>query len=45
MNSGAKTPEQAQGVRPQFHVRYARELFEALESRDGAIRLAALEVV
>jgi hypothetical protein len=45
MNSGAQTAEQAQGVRPQFHVRCARDLFAALESRDCAIRLAALEAV
>src|SRR5215471_15335190 len=45
MSSGAQTGEQAQGIRPQFHVRCARELFEALESRDGAVRLAALQAV
>jgi hypothetical protein len=45
MSSGGETTEQAQGVRPQFHVRCARELFEALESPDSAIRLAALQAV
>ena len=45
MSSGAQTVGQAQGVRPQFHVRCARELFEVLESGDGAIRLAALQAV
>jgi hypothetical protein len=45
MSSGAETTEQAQAARPRFHVRCARELFEALESPDGAIRLAALQAV
>jgi len=45
MSPGAQTAEQMQGVRPQFRVRCARDLFEALESPDGAIRLAALQAV
>jgi HEAT repeat protein len=45
MSSGAQIREQAEGIRPQFHVRCARDLFEALESRDGAIRLEALQAV
>jgi hypothetical protein len=45
MSSDGPAEEKAQEVRSQFHVRSARELFEALESRDGAIRLAALQAV
>src|SRR6476646_5077374 len=45
MSSGPQAEEQAQDARPPFHVRCARELFEALESPDGAIRLAALDAV
>jgi hypothetical protein len=45
MSSGPQTEEQAQSARPPFHVRCARDLFQALESRDGAIRLAALQAV
>jgi hypothetical protein len=45
MSSGAETTEQAHAAPPQLHVRCARELFEALESPDGAIRLAALQAV
>ena len=45
MSSDAQTVGQAQGGCPQFHVRCARELFEALESGDGATRLAALQAV
>lgn len=45
MSSGAQVEEQLQAAGPQFHVRCARELFEALESTDGAIRLAALYAV
>ena len=45
MSSGAETTDPAQAPRPQFHVRCARELFEALESPDGSIRLAALQAV
>jgi HEAT repeat protein len=45
MSSGPQAEEQAQAGCPQFQVRCARELFEALESRDGAIRLAALQAV
>ena len=45
MSSGAENTEQAQATTPQFHVRCARELFEALESPDGVIRIAALQAV
>jgi HEAT repeat protein len=45
MSSGAHAEEQPQADGPQFHVRSARELFEALESPDGSIRLAALHAV
>jgi hypothetical protein len=45
MMSGAQVQEQLQAAGPQFHVRCARELFDALESPDGAIRLAALYAV
>jgi hypothetical protein len=45
MSSGFQVEEQPQAAGPQFHVRCARELFEALESPDGAIRLAALHAV
>src|SRR5438477_7480994 len=45
MSSGAQAEEQPQAAQPQFHVRSARELFQALESPDGAIRLAALHAV
>jgi len=45
MSSGVPIQEQPQAAVPQFHVRCARELFEALESPDGAIRLAALHAV
>lgn len=45
MSSGVQVEEQSQAAGPQFHVRCARELFEALESPDGAIRLAALHAV
>ena len=45
MSPGSESWEQAQGAGPQFHVRSARELFEALESWDGAIRVAALHAV
>jgi hypothetical protein len=44
LSSGAANPEQA-NASPQFHVRSAQELFEALESLDGVIRLAALQAV
>lgn len=45
MSLGGEAPAQAQAAPPPFHVRCARDLFEALESSDGAIRLAALEAV
>src|SRR5947209_5151142 len=45
MSSGTQTEEQPQASGPQFQVRCARELFEALESRDGPVRLAALDAV
>jgi len=45
MSSGDQPEEQPPAPAPQFHVRCARELFEALESPDGAIRLAALHAV
>lgn len=45
MTSNTETDEQEQSVGPQFHVRCSRELFEALESPEGAIRLAALDAV
>ena len=45
MSSGTPVEEQPQAAGPQFHVRCARELFEALESADGATRLAALHAV
>ena len=45
MSSGAQVEEQPQAAGPQFHVRCARELFEALESPDGGTRLAALHAV
>jgi hypothetical protein len=45
MSPGAESTEQAQAASPQFHVRCARELFEALESPDGVIRVAALSAV
>jgi hypothetical protein len=45
MSSDNETTEQAQAARPPFHLRCARELFEALESGDGAIRLATLQAV
>jgi HEAT repeat protein len=45
MSSGIQAEEQPQTASPQFRVRCARELFEALESPDGAIRLAALDAV
>src|SRR4051812_13579955 len=45
MSSDPQSEEQAQAASPQFHVRCARELFEALESPDGAVRLAALHAV
>src|SRR5690349_5523763 len=45
MSPGSESWEQAQGAATQFHVRCARELFEALESPDGAIRVAALHAV
>lgn len=45
MSSGAQAEEQPQAAGPSFHVRTARELFEALESPDGGIRLAALQAV
>jgi hypothetical protein len=45
MSSGPQAQEQPRAAPPQFHVRCARELFEALESPDGAIRLAALHAV
>ena len=45
MNPDAETTEQAQATCPEFHVRSARELFEALQSPDGAIRIAALHAV
>jgi HEAT repeat protein len=44
LSSGAETVEPA-NTSPQFHVRCARELFEALESPDGTTRLAALQAV
>ena len=44
MSSGPQI-EAPQNPRPQFRVRCARELFEALESGDGATRLAALQAV
>src|SRR5689334_1996060 len=45
MSSGVQAEEPPQAAGPQFHVRCARELFAALESPDGAIRLAALHAV
>lgn len=45
MSSATQTEEQPQTGGPQFYVRCARELFEALESLDGTIRLAALDAV
>ena len=45
MSSGAQTEEQPPATGPHFHVRCARQLFEALESPDGEIRLAALYAV
>ena len=45
MSSTTQAEEQPQVAGPQFHVRCARELFESLESPDGAIRLAALYAV
>src|SRR5215831_6269354 len=45
MSSGTQAQEQPQAEPSQFHVRCARELFEALESPDGAVRLAALHAV
>jgi hypothetical protein len=45
MSSGTQAEEQPQPAVPSFQVRTARELFEALESPDGAIRLAALQAV
>jgi HEAT repeat protein len=45
MSSGAPVEDQSQAAGPQFHVRCAREMFEALESSDGTIRLAALHAV
>ena len=45
MSGGASAEEQPQGATPSFQVRSARELFEALESPDGWIRLAALQAV
>lgn len=45
MSSSREGEEQAQAAQPQFHVGCARELFQALESPDGAIRLAALHAV
>jgi len=45
MSSGTQAEEQPQAAESQFQVRCTRELFEALESPDGAIRLAALYAV
>jgi hypothetical protein len=45
MSPGAESTGQAQAAGPQFQVRCARELFDALESPDGAIRVAALHAV
>jgi hypothetical protein len=45
MSSDTQTEEQPQAAGLQFHVRCAREVFESLESPDGAIRLAALYAV
>jgi len=45
MSLGVHVEEQPQAAGSQFHVRCARELFAALESPDGAIRLAALHAV
>ncbi len=44
MSSPVESPEQP-NASPRFHVRSARELFDALESSDGVIRLAALQAV
>ena len=44
MSSGAQA-EPKQGAGPPLHVRSARDLFQALESGDGTIRLAALQAV
>lgn len=45
MSSQANSAEQGQSARPRLHIRSARELFGALESSDGATRLAALQAV
>jgi hypothetical protein len=45
MSLGAQAEEQPQPAVPSFQVRTARELFEALESPDGGIRLAALQAI
>jgi hypothetical protein len=45
MSSDAESTEHSQATSPQFYVRCARELFEALESPDGVIRIAALQAV
>jgi hypothetical protein len=45
MSSGPQAEEQPQPARQPGRVRCARDLFQALESSDGTIRLAALQAV
>ncbi len=45
MSSETRAEEQRQDASPPIQVRCARDLFQALESSDGATRLAALQAV
>jgi len=45
MSPGAQAEGQPQPAVPSFQVRTARQLFEALESPDGGVRLAALQAI